>query len=99
MAKMCNLEGNTSIHHRDTSRGEWGTRRSWHSGKKKIFRKDYHLLNLKKEVEEFVKRCDTCQRFSRGINTLATQQMSISSPWPFSQREIDILGLFPKTTG
>ena len=65
----------------------------------KIFRQGYYWPTVKKEAEEFVRRCDVCQRFANAIRTPATPQASISSPWPFSQWGIDILGPFPKTTG
>ncbi|XP_021616631.1 uncharacterized protein LOC110617941 [Manihot esculenta] len=55
--------------------------------------------NYQAEAEEFVRRCDVCQRFANSINVPATPQSSISSPWSFSQWGIDILGPFPKTTG
>ncbi|XP_021603076.1 uncharacterized protein LOC110608172 [Manihot esculenta] len=65
----------------------------------KIFRQGYYWPTVKKEAEEFVRRCDICQWFANAINVPATPQSSISSPWPFSQWGIDILGPFPKTTG
>ena len=65
----------------------------------KIFRQGYYWPTVKKEAEEFVRKCDVCQRFANAINVPATLQSSISSPWPFSQWGIDILRPFPKTTG
>ncbi|XP_043804435.1 uncharacterized protein LOC122721306 [Manihot esculenta] len=64
----------------------------------KIFRQGYYWPTVKKKAEEFVRRCDICQRFANAINVPATLQSSISSPWLFSQWGIDILGPFPKTT-
>ncbi|XP_043815293.1 uncharacterized protein LOC122724412 [Manihot esculenta] len=65
----------------------------------KIFRQGYYWPTVKKEAEEFVRRCDVCQRFANAINVPTTPQSSISSPWPFSEWGIDILGPFPKTKG
>ncbi|XP_043816115.1 uncharacterized protein LOC122724643 [Manihot esculenta] len=65
----------------------------------KIFRQGYYWPTVKREAEEFIRKCDVCQRFANAINVPATLQSSISSPWPFSQWGIDILGPFPKTTG
>ncbi|XP_021621411.1 uncharacterized protein LOC110621436 [Manihot esculenta] len=65
----------------------------------KIFRQGYYWPTVKREAEEFIRRCDVCQRFANAINVPATPQSSISSPWPFSQWGINILGPFPKTTG
>ncbi|XP_043809522.1 uncharacterized protein LOC110605970 [Manihot esculenta] len=65
----------------------------------KVFRQGYCWPTVKKETEEFVRRCDVCQRFANAINVLATSQSSISSLWTFSQWGIDILGPFSKITG
>ncbi|XP_043812740.1 uncharacterized protein LOC110608389 [Manihot esculenta] len=54
----------------------------------KIFRQGYYWPTVKKEAEDFVRRCDVYQRFANAINVPATPQSSISSPWPFSQFEI-----------
>lgn len=54
---------------------------------------------MKKEIGDFVKRCDVCQKFANAISLSATLQSGISNPWPFSQWRIDVLGPFPKTVG
>lgn len=51
----------------------------------KIFQQGYYWPTVKREAEEFVKRCDIYQRFVNAINSLVTPQSSISSPWPFLQ--------------
>lgn len=38
----------------------------------KIFRQDYYWPTVKKEVEDFLRRCDISQIFANGINKLAT---------------------------
>ncbi|XP_043809729.1 uncharacterized protein LOC122723055 [Manihot esculenta] len=65
----------------------------------KIFKQGYYWPTVKREAGEFVGRCDVCQRFANALNIPAIPQSSISSPWPFSQWGIHILGPFPKTTG
>ncbi|XP_043816085.1 uncharacterized protein LOC122724620 [Manihot esculenta] len=65
----------------------------------KIFRQEYYWPTIKKEMEEFVRKCNVSQRFANAINIPTTPQSSISSMWSFSQWGIDILGPFSKTTG
>ncbi|XP_021598923.2 uncharacterized protein LOC110604950 [Manihot esculenta] len=45
----------------------------------KIFRQRYYWPTVEREAEEFVRRCDICQRFANAINIPATPQSSISS--------------------
>ena len=45
---------------------------------------------------ELVKRCDKCQRFEN-VQRLPTEKLTaITSPWPFSQQGIDIVGPLPQ---
>ena len=50
----------------------------------------YWWLSMQKEVQEYVKKCDQCQKFAPNI---------LSNPWPFAQWGLDILGPFPKVAG
>ena len=65
-----------------------------HTGGKSLSHKaitqGYWWLSMQKEVQEYVKKCDQCQRFALNI---------LSSPWPFAQWGLDILGPFPKAAG
>ena len=45
---------------------------------------------------ELVKRCDKCQRFGNVQRLPAEKLMTITSPWPFSQQGIDIVGPLPQ---
>ena len=54
---------------------------------------------MQKEVQEYVKKCDQCQRFAPNIHQPSGTLNPLSSPWPFAQWGLDILGPFPKAVG
>ena len=53
---------------------------------------------MKHESEQFVRSCDTCQKFGNVIHSPTIALHSISSPWPFYMWGIDIDGLLPQAT-
>ena len=54
---------------------------------------------MQKEAQEYVKKCDQCQRFTPNIHQPGGVLNPLSSPWPFAQWGLDIVGLFPKAVG
>ena len=52
-----------------------------------------------KKRQEYVKKCDQCQRFAPNIHQPGEVLNPLSSPWPFAQWGLDIMGLFPKAVG
>ena len=51
------------------------------------------------DAVEIVMRCDKCQRY-RNVQRLPTEKLTtISSPWPFAQWGIDIIGPLPQGKG
>ena len=54
---------------------------------------------MQKEAQEYVKKCDQCQRFAPNIHQLGGVLNPLSSPWPFSQWGLDIVSPFPKAAG
>ena len=54
---------------------------------------------MQKEAQEYVKKCDQCQRFAPNIHQPGGVLNSLSSPWPFTQWSLDIVGPFPKAVG
>ena len=54
---------------------------------------------MQKEGQEYVKKCDQCQRFAPNIHQPGGTLNPLSSPWPFAQWGLDILGPFPKAVG
>ena len=54
---------------------------------------------MQKEAQDYVKKCDKCQKFAPNIHQLRGVLNPLSSPWPFAQWGLDIVGHFPKTAG
>ena len=59
----------------------------------------YWWPNMQKEVQEYMKKCDQCQRFAPNVHQSGGVLNSLSSPWPFAQWGLDIVDHFPKTVG
>ena len=53
----------------------------------------YWWSGMQKEAHKYVRKCDQCQRFALNIH------QPFSSPWPFAQWGLDIMGPFPKAVG
>ena len=56
----------------------------------------YWQPNMQREAQEYVKKCDQCQRFAPNIHQPGNVLNPLSSPWPFAQWGLDIIGPFPK---
>ena len=54
---------------------------------------------MQKEAQEYVRKCDQCQRFAPNIHRPRGILNPLSSHWPFAQWSLDIVGPFPKTLG
>ena len=59
----------------------------------------YWWPNMQKEAQEYVRKCDQCQRFAPNIHQPGGILNPLSSPWPFAQWGLDIVGPFPKALG
>ena len=51
---------------------------------------------MQKEALEYTKKCDQCQRFAPNTHKPGGFLNLLSSPWPFAQWSLDIVGPFPK---
>ena len=51
--------------------------------------------NIYKDATRVTRKCPECQTFAPFQNQPATTMTNISSPWPFHQWGIDIVGPFP----
>ena len=54
---------------------------------------------MQKDAAEYVHKCEQCQKHAPLIHQPAGHLNPISSPWPFAQWGLDILGPFPRATG
>ena len=59
----------------------------------------YWWPGMQKEAQEYFRKCDQCQRFASNIHQLGGVPNPLSSPWPFAQWGLDIVGPFPKALG
>ena len=65
----------------------------------KVIRIDYLWPTMQVDALELVKKCDKCQQF-RNVQRLLMERMTmITSPWPFAQWGIDIIGPLPLGKG
>ena len=55
----------------------------------------YYWPTMKSDATNYVKKCDPCQRMSPILKSPVQDLVSISSPWPFTQWGIDIVGPLP----
>ncbi|XP_012846942.1 PREDICTED: uncharacterized protein LOC105966912 [Erythranthe guttata] len=65
----------------------------------RVVRAGYFWPTLRKDAGEFVKRCDKCQRHGPLIHTPGEDMTIITSPCPFAQWGIDIVGPMPLAKG
>ena len=54
---------------------------------------------MRNDAVEYVRKCERCQKHAHLIHQLAGHLNPISSPWPFAQWGLDILGPFPRANG
>ena len=54
---------------------------------------------MQKKALEYAKKCDQCQRFAPNTHRPGGFLNPLSSPWPFAQWGLDIVGPFPKAAG
>ena len=59
----------------------------------------YWWPNMQKKAQEYVRKCDQCQRFTPNIHQLGGILNPLSSPWPFAQWGLNIVDPFPKALG
>ncbi|XP_059436570.1 uncharacterized protein LOC132169570 [Corylus avellana] len=65
----------------------------------KTVRAGFYWPNMSRDSAELVRDCDKCQRFANVTHQPPEDLSAISSPWPFSQRGIDIVGPLPRGKG
>ena len=54
---------------------------------------------MQEDAKVYVKICEKCQKFSPMIRTPAEDLVPLTSPWPFAQWGMDIVGPLHKATG
>jgi hypothetical protein len=59
----------------------------------------YWWSYMQSDSVRYVKACDKCQRFAPKIHQPARELNPLSSPWPFAQWGVDIVGPLPQAPG
>ena len=54
---------------------------------------------MHKEAQDYVQKCEQCQRFTPSIHQPGGMLNHFSSLWPFAQWGLDIMGPFPRAAG
>ena len=62
---------------------------------KKVIRAGYYLPSIQADTNQLVQRCNKCQRFANLLHSPSEELTPMSSPWPFAQWGLDIMGPFP----
>ena len=55
--------------------------------------------SMQKTSKDYVKKCDQCQRYASNIHQPWGVLNPLSSPWPFAQWGLDIVGPLPQSIG
>ena len=79
----------------EINKGVCGNHTAGRSLAHKVTRQGYYWLNLSKDTREFARRCDKCQRFANVPHQPSENLTSVTSPWPFAQWGVDLIGPFP----
>ena len=64
----------------------------------KLTRAGYYWPSLLHDATQYVKTYDKCQRFANVLRVPLEELTPITSPWPFAQWGLDIMGPFPAGT-
>jgi hypothetical protein len=84
---------------RDLHEGECGNHTGGRNLSLKVLRMGYYWPTVKKDVVDYVRKCDACQRHAPVIHQ-PSEQMHPSIPsWPFMKWGMDIVGKMPPAPG
>ena len=61
----------------------------------KVLRQGYYWPTILKDATDLVKKCRICQEHAKILRLSSEPLTSITSPWPFQQWGLDILGTLP----
>uniref|UniRef100_A0A1U7XYS6 Uncharacterized protein LOC104241532 n=1 Tax=Nicotiana sylvestris TaxID=4096 RepID=A0A1U7XYS6_NICSY len=64
-----------------------------------LIRAGYYWPTMKKEVADYIKRCEQCQKYAPTIHQAGEQLHSVTSPWSFIKWGMDIVEPLPTGRG
>jgi hypothetical protein len=62
---------------------------------KKVIRAGYYWPSIQADANVLVRHCDKCQRFANLLHSPSEELTPMTSPWPFAQWGLDIMGPLP----
>ena len=77
----------------------YGDHTSHRSLANKVVRTGFFWPTMQVDAVELIKKCDRCQRYGNVQRLPAERLTTISTPWPFAQWGIDIVGPLPQGKG
>ncbi|GKV26689.1 hypothetical protein SLEP1_g35945 [Rubroshorea leprosula] len=83
---------------RSSRRSMWHAHR-WQNFSSKTPRHGYYWPTMVEDAQSYVRKCPTCQFNADDIHMPGEMLSSLTSPWPFSQWGVDLLGPFIKYKG
>nr|XP_023895560.1 uncharacterized protein LOC112007449 [Quercus suber] len=95
----CVDEGEAEYVLREVHEGIYGDHAGPKSLVRKITRAGFFWPTMQEDAARFVKKCDKCQRFENVQRLPSEKLTTITSPWPFAQWGIDIVGPLPQGKG
>ncbi|GKV49755.1 hypothetical protein SLEP1_g56488 [Rubroshorea leprosula] len=84
---------------REVHEGVYGTHIGGKTLARKLLRHGYYWPTMVEDAQSYVKKCLTCQFNADDIHMPGEMLLSLTSPWPFAQWGVDLLGPFIKSKG
>ncbi|GKV52999.1 hypothetical protein SLEP1_g59549, partial [Rubroshorea leprosula] len=84
---------------REVHKGVCGTHIGGKTLARKPLRHGYYWPTMVEDAQNYVKKCPTCQFNADDIHMPGEMLSSLTSPWPFTQWGVDLLGPFVKGKG
>ncbi|GKV49619.1 hypothetical protein SLEP1_g56360 [Rubroshorea leprosula] len=81
---------------REVHEGVCGTHIGGRTLARKLLRHGYYWPTMVEDAQDYVKKCPTCQFNADDIHMPGEMLSSLTSPWPFAQWGVDLLGPFVK---
>ena len=63
---------------------------------RKVIRQGYFWPQIERDAATYIRNYDKCQRFVPVSHLPPTEMVPMTSPWPFAQWGMDILGPLPQ---
>nr|XP_016503336.1 PREDICTED: uncharacterized protein LOC107821417 [Nicotiana tabacum] len=84
---------------REVHEGHCGNHAGGRSLVKTLIKAGYYWPKMEEDAENFVAKCDKCQRYAKNMHRPAELLHTVISPWPFMKWGIDIVGPLPQAKG